>query len=350
MTILELYIAGGCGEHGRNCFVIQGKKSSVMLDCGLLHGKADPYPRLSDEQIQSIKWLLLSHTHLDHSGAYTWLLERGFKGSVVMSEEASKQLCFFVKDCVFIDKLIPSGESYMLEEGLELSWGRSGHCAGSLWYRICFEGKSILYSGDYIEDTFVYFCDPIRGQEADLAILDCAYGNVNKTSADYCAEFIETLTKVLSEKGKVLLPVPKYGRATELIYFLCQRFPNTPQWLDVHLRGEIKRKEEIAPWIKADLLPELDFFNCGESSHGFFFISDPQLNSPAAQKMAKDFEGAIVLTGNTDEGSKSRELLNSGSAIFTRYPVHIGLRDTELLCEENEFGNVVRFHSEEISC
>ena len=46
-----------------------------------------------------------------------------------------------------------------------------------MWYRFAEGGKAVFFSGDYTEDTQVYACDPIRGQSADLAVLDCAYGS-----------------------------------------------------------------------------------------------------------------------------------------------------------------------------
>ena len=42
----------------------------------------------------------------------------------------------------------------------------SGTCRGSVWYHLS-DGKSA-----------VYVCDPIRGQTAELAVADCAYGRV----------------------------------------------------------------------------------------------------------------------------------------------------------------------------
>ncbi len=36
---MELYIAGGCGEHGRNCFYITDKFNSIIIDCGMMTGK-----------------------------------------------------------------------------------------------------------------------------------------------------------------------------------------------------------------------------------------------------------------------------------------------------------------------
>lgn len=50
---MELFIAGGCGEHGRNCFYVEQNSAAFLVDCGLLAGAEDDLPRLNAEQIQN---------------------------------------------------------------------------------------------------------------------------------------------------------------------------------------------------------------------------------------------------------------------------------------------------------
>ena len=49
---MKLIIAGGVGEHGRNCFLVQGEAIRFLVDCGkMADTPEDPYPRLTQEQI-----------------------------------------------------------------------------------------------------------------------------------------------------------------------------------------------------------------------------------------------------------------------------------------------------------
>jgi predicted metal-dependent RNase len=57
---VNLVTAGGIGEHGRNCFLLEGAETSVLLDAGIMPGAEDTYPRLSGDQIQKCGWLFLS--------------------------------------------------------------------------------------------------------------------------------------------------------------------------------------------------------------------------------------------------------------------------------------------------
>lgn len=67
---MELFIAGGCGEHGRNCFYVEQNSAAFLVDCGLLAGAEDDLPRLTAEQIQKLRAVFLTHSHADpHRGA-----------------------------------------------------------------------------------------------------------------------------------------------------------------------------------------------------------------------------------------------------------------------------------------
>ena len=85
---MELYIAGGVGEHGRNCFLAQGETIRFLVDCGkMADAPEDPYPRLTRAQIRRLDAVFLTHAHADHSGAFPWLCENGFRGSVIAAAE-----------------------------------------------------------------------------------------------------------------------------------------------------------------------------------------------------------------------------------------------------------------------
>ena len=66
---MELFIAGGCGEHGRNCFYVEQNGEAFLVDCGLLAGAEDNLPRLNAAQIQKMRAVLLTPSHTHHTGA-----------------------------------------------------------------------------------------------------------------------------------------------------------------------------------------------------------------------------------------------------------------------------------------
>ena len=60
---MELYIAGGCREHGCNCFLIRGSRYYILLDCGEGLGNTPQLPSLLKEDIEKIRYIFLSHSH-----------------------------------------------------------------------------------------------------------------------------------------------------------------------------------------------------------------------------------------------------------------------------------------------
>ena len=40
---MEVLIAGGVGEHGRNCFFVKGERICFLVDCGKLAGSAQQF-------------------------------------------------------------------------------------------------------------------------------------------------------------------------------------------------------------------------------------------------------------------------------------------------------------------
>ena len=101
---------------------------------------------------------LWPHMTVFENVAFAWLYENGFQGVVIATGETLRQLPFAAQNPRVLEKGCPAGNGDF--QGLSIQWGRSGHCAGSVWYRFSENGKSIFFSGDYTEDALVYACDP----------------------------------------------------------------------------------------------------------------------------------------------------------------------------------------------
>ena len=107
---MELYFAGGVGEHGRNCFYVRGESVCFLVDCGVMaESPDDRYPRLSQEQIDGIDAVFLTHSHADHTGALPWLAERGFSGPVFAAGETLRQLPTKAANSFTLETICPGG-------------------------------------------------------------------------------------------------------------------------------------------------------------------------------------------------------------------------------------------------
>ena len=347
---MKLWIAGGVGEHGRNCFYVQGKESNFLVDCGKMADMPeDPYPHLTPEQIRRLNAVFLTHSHADHTGALPWLYENGFQGQLIAADETLRQLSMQIPRSHILNELCPRGIGCF--RSLTVQWGRSGHCAGSVWYRFTEHGQSIFFSGDYTENTQVYACDPIWDQYADLAVLDCAYGLDETPYEVYCSRLVEETQKLLEMHHVLLFPVPKYGRGLEILRLFDANLSGASYSADPVFLKNLAQQRAGGFWYR-DALTEVPVqAYCGQRQ-GIVFVSDPQLRSADARNIAKQIlapGGGAVMTGTLEKGSYSAELSRQGVMVMLRYPVHLNYKGFRQLKENNHFARTIAYHSAEFS-
>lgn len=347
---MELIIAGGVGEHGRNCFLVQGETIRFLVDCGKMADTPEvPYPHLTREQISGLDAVFLTHSHADHTGALPWLYENGFCGTVIATAETLSQLPLAVKNRCVLQEICPNGVGQL--QDLSIQWGRSGHCTGSVWYRFAENGKSVFFSGDYTEDTQVYACAPIRDQYADLAVLDCAYGRDETHYDTVCDRLVQKTEELLSAHKLLLFPVPKYGRGLEILKLFSDRLSSVSYYADALFLQNLAEQDAGGFWyrpvkINAPVCPY------DGQTQGIVFVSDPQLRGDAAQKIAEQvllLGGTAVMTGTLEKGSYSENLFQQGKMALLRYPVHLNHTQFEQLKGKNNFRQAIPYHSKEFA-
>lgn len=342
---MELYIAGGVGEHGRNCFMVSSPDTAFLVDCGIMAGDKEPYPHLSKAQIKAAEYLFLTHSHADHCGGLEWLYLGGFDGTVIASAPTFEQIKYTHQKTVILEEAAPCGKGEI--NGLKIRWGRSGHCAGSVWYRFERNNSSILFTGDYTENTLVYRCDKIRGIYADRAVIDCAYGHNTTSYAEYCKSLTERITQLLSQHPILILPVPKYGRGEEIITLFAASGINAEYYGDEHFIKQISDKNPFRKKSRSNI-PHIS--SVSRADKGIYFISSPQLNDPRSAELTEHLiskGGYAVLTGAVEKGSLSEKILKTGHGEFIRYPVHQGINECIALCRNNYFQSVTAYHTKD---
>lgn len=78
----KLRIWGGAGEHGRSCYVFEGKQHRVMLDCGVKKEGTGQYPVFPPQVAERLTAVLLSHAHEDHSMALPYCTSMDTRGGL----------------------------------------------------------------------------------------------------------------------------------------------------------------------------------------------------------------------------------------------------------------------------
>lgn len=315
---------GGINEHGRNCFLIKGNEHQILLDCGL--GEVDDYPDFSAVDVSRIDALFVSHSHLDHTGSIKFLIELGFKGKIYLSKPTYS--CLNFRD--FNYEILEPNQEYCLYPWLKVRTYRSGHCFGSLSYLFDFEDKVVLYTGDYLEDS-IFTCDCLRNVSTDLAIVDAAYLDNEKSME----ENKQSLLSIIEREKRCLLPLPKNGRSMDVISLLNDNdllYEIVSKSFFMEDETEYLRKEVVVKSIKGS---------------NIILFDDPQLTKKESVNLINKYQDySLIFTGTIDSGSMAMRMMKERKkTFFQRINVHQRQKDAKRLAGLNRFKEVVYFHN-----
>ncbi|HOA19054.1 MAG TPA: MBL fold metallo-hydrolase, partial [Sedimentibacter sp.] len=263
------------GVTGSN-HLIQIRGKNIMLDCGMYQGKDE---ELNAEEFAinpaDIDCLLLSHSHIDHSGRIPLLVKKGFKGAIYCSKPTYELCEIMLLDSAHIqeaeaqwknNKAKRSGRKLVeplytqedvldslqyfkpvlydqiinIDENITVKFNDAGHILGSsiieIWFKDEKDTIKLVYSGDIGMREKPILKDPAQIDRADYLIMEATYGNrVHENIEKRTEELINIILKTTKRGGSVIIPSFAVGRTQELIYELNKYY-------DSHL-NEIGTKE-----------------------------------------------------------------------------------------------------------
>lgn len=353
---MKLYLTGKPCSQQRHCYYVEGSSASFIVDCGYQRCYPhDELPHLTSEQIRSARYLFLTHSHENQSGALRHLFLSGFTGQVVMTAETAQQLPLPVDEPIVLEGLsVPYAETE-LPGGLHLIWGRSGHCCGSAWFRIRDGEKTMLFSGDYYPAARIHATDPIKGLQADIAVLDCDYGTQSASTRDEQLDvLVAAIEEAIADGRPVLLPVPTYGRGLGIMACINERLPEVDVFADEHLRRELSQLDATAMWVQHDaseLLASMFVRPIPEEfvALGVYLISDPQLDRPESLVLLRQLlicGARVFMTGTVETGTYASSLIHSGNARMLRYAIHCTQEEMLAVANQNDFKKIIAYRSD----
>jgi len=353
---MKLYLTGEPCSQQRHCYFVKASAASFIVDCGYQRCyPGDEVPHLTPDQIRSARYLFLTHSHENQSGALAYLFSNGFSGHVVMTAETAQQLHIAVDDPIVLEGLSLPFTEVELPGGLHLIWGRSGHCLGSAWFRIRDGEKSILFSGDYYPAARIHETDAIAGLKADIAVLDCDYGTQSASTRDEQLDaLVSAIAEAIEDNRPVLLPVPAYGRGLGIISCVSERLPDVDIFADEHLRRELSQLDATTMWVKpeaSDILSSIFVRPIPKEfvALGVYFISDPQLDEPDSLVLLRQLlicGARVFMTGTVEVGTYAASLMHSGNARKLRYAIHCTQEEMLSVAAQNDFGRIIAYRSD----
>lgn len=228
--------------------------SRLMLDAGLFQG----YKTLRERnwapwpfEPRELDAVLLSHAHLDHSGALPMLVRDGFRGPVhctaatrdlaevllldaarLAEEDARRhnrrgtsrhhpaRPLFTVADARrALTHLVPlpRGRDTVAIGRVRARFAPAGHLLGAAWIVLEAGGERLLYSGDLGRDDDLLMPPPSHPDQADVLLIESTYGDRLHPRDDPVAHLGNLIRDTVANGGSVLLPTFAVGRAQALM-------------------------------------------------------------------------------------------------------------------------------------
>ena len=256
---MRLSFYGATGTVTGSKYHFDDGSAATLIDCGLFQGFKQL--RLRNWQplpfdVKSLRSVVLTHAHIDHSGALPLLVKSGFAGEIYCSK-ATKDLCaimlpdaahlqeeearyankrgfskhkpalplFTTEDAERTLRLLHAvefDETVRLSDASTARFLPAGHILGAAMIMIESAGKRVLFSGDLGRPNDPVMRPPTIVEKADILVLESTYGNRRHSGADPEAELGAHLARALGRGGVVIIPAFAVGRAQTLLHLLAR--------------------------------------------------------------------------------------------------------------------------------
>ena len=252
-------------------FLLEHKGKKILVDCGLFQGSKFAetlnYSSFAYDP-KEIDFVLLTHSHADHSGRLPKLYKEGFRGKFFATKPTIDLSAIALDDNMDLikdeakkdghDPLFSSGDlhqAFLLSQGVEygeeLDLGQdikaifhdAGHILGSAiieinWKEETGVSKSIYFSGDlgnYPVPLLKHYDMP---NQADYVVVESTYRDrLHDKNVDKKEILRQVIEETVKKGGTLMIPTFAIERTQELIYEINElieheTLPKIPVFLD----------------------------------------------------------------------------------------------------------------------
>lgn len=279
---MELEFWGAAQTVTGSMHIVNTPRARVLLECGLTQGRRKESYEKNKQlpfRARDIDVVVLSHAHIDHSGALPILVKNGFKGSIYVTP-ATRDLCLaMLEDAAMIQQhdatyikrkierdhvdmepveplydmddvvhtlarmiAVPYHQRVRIAEGVHLTFHDAGHVLGSAVVALDVDDegaeKRLIFSGDLGQKHAPILRDPEVPHGGHVLLLESTYGDRRHKPREAMDEDLGAVVeRTYARGGKVIIPSFALERAQEVIFALKRlrnagRLPKIPVYVD----------------------------------------------------------------------------------------------------------------------
>jgi putative mRNA 3-end processing factor len=341
---LQLGFLGGAREVGRIGIAVKSKKTQVLLDYGVMFDHEPGFPMHVPPK--EVDGLILTHSHLDHSGALPIFYIGGGKIPLYTNKLNLDLTQLLIQDFIklsgyylpfeYLELKTMMQSTKHLDFGVEEKIGdmrlrlwNAGHTPGSTQVLLETKGKKLLYTGDFNTTSSQLLAGATMDYgDLDAVITESTYANADHTDRlELEKRFVDSVRDVVEKGGIVLVPAFGVGRSQEMACILAAHHFEYPVVLDGMAREAsriiMNRKEFLRdPKLFMNAMHSVDWIEGWRDrrkalkSPGVIISTAGMLKGgPAAfyiSKLGKKASNAVFLVSYQIPGTPGKELLDKG--------------------------------------
>ncbi len=275
--------------------LLETRSGRLLLDCGLVQGprrESEARNRSLGFDARSVDAVLLSHAHIDHSGALPALVKAGFPGPVFCTPATRDITAVMLMDSAHIQAsdaaylnrrratgereveplytpddaretiarmvAVPYGRELEALPGVRFRFADAGHILGSAVTTVTERGhgtsKRVVFTGDIGRRNFPILRDPEAVPQGDVFLTESTYGGRDHggSVAEAKRQLLAAIEKTVGRGGRVIVPAFALGRAQTLTYLLHElwaegNLPRFPVYVDSPLSIDVTAIYRVHP-------------------------------------------------------------------------------------------------------